>query len=50
MLTAKDITNKRFEQTKSGYRPEDVDDFLREIAAQISKMQKEREEDICYIT
>ena len=46
MLTAKDITNKRFEQTKSGYRPEDVDDFLREIAGQIAKMQKEKEDDV----
>ena len=45
MLTAKDINNKRFEQTRPGYKPEEVDDFLREIAAQLTKMQKEREED-----
>ena len=44
MLTAKDINNKRFEQTRPGYKPEEVDDFLREIAAQITKMQKEKEE------
>ena len=44
MLTAKDITNKRFEQTKSGYRPEDVDDFLREIAHQMTQYQKYKEE------
>lgn len=45
MLTAKDINNKRFEQTRPGYKPEEVDDFLREIAAQITKMQKEKEEE-----
>lgn len=44
MLTAKDINNKKFEQTKPGYKPEEVDDFLREIALQITQMQKEREE------
>lgn len=44
MLTAKDINNKKFEQTKPGYKPEEVDDFLRELAMQITQMQKEREE------
>ena len=44
MLTAKDINNKRFEQTKMGYKPEEVDEFLRDIALQLSQMAKDREE------
>lgn len=44
MLTAKDINNKKFEQTRPGYKPEEVDDFLREIALQITQMQKDKEE------
>ena len=31
MLSVKDINNKRFEQARPGYKPEEVDDFLREI-------------------
>lgn len=41
MLSAKDINNKKFEQTRPGYKPEEVDDFLREIAMQITKMNEE---------
>ena len=37
MLSAKDINNKKFEQTRPGYKPEEVDDFLREIALQITQ-------------
>lgn len=44
MLTARDINNKKFEQTRPGYSPNEVDDFLREIALQITNYQKEREE------
>lgn len=44
MLTAKDINNKRFEQVKMGYKPEEVDDFLRDIAVQLSQMIKDRDE------
>lgn len=44
MISAKDINNKRFEQAKPGYKPEEVDDFLRDIAVQITQMQKEKEE------
>jgi len=44
MLTAKDVNNKKFEQTRPGYKPEEVDDFLREIALQITQMQKDKEE------
>ncbi len=44
MLSVKDINNKRFEQTRPGYKPEEVDDFLREIAHQITQYQKDKEE------
>ncbi len=44
MITAKEINNKRFEQTKPGYSPTEVDDFLREIALQMTRYQKEKEE------
>ena len=44
MLSAKEINTRRFEQTKPGYSPEEVDSFLREIAADIVKYQKEKEE------
>ena len=44
MLTVKDINNKRFEQARPGYKPEEVDDFLREIAHQITQYQKDKEE------
>jgi DivIVA domain-containing protein len=43
MLSVKDINNRRFEQTKPGYSPEEVDSFLREIAADIAKYQKDKE-------
>lgn len=44
MISAKDINNKRFEQAKPGYKPEEVDEFLRDIALQLTQMQKEKEE------
>ena len=44
MLSVKDINNKRFEQARPGYKPEEVDDFLREIAQQITQYQKDKEE------
>ncbi len=44
MLSVKDINNKRFEQTRPGYKPEEVDDFLREIAQQITQYQRDKEE------
>ncbi|MBQ5317667.1 MAG: DivIVA domain-containing protein [Oscillospiraceae bacterium] len=44
MLSVKDINNKRFEQARPGYKPEEVDDFLREIAHQITQYQKDKEE------
>ncbi|MDE6599557.1 MAG: DivIVA domain-containing protein, partial [Oscillospiraceae bacterium] len=36
--------NKRFEQAKTGYKTEEVDDFLREIARDIERYQRDKEE------
>ncbi|MBP1561567.1 MAG: DivIVA domain-containing protein [Oscillospiraceae bacterium] len=44
MLSVKDINNRRFEQARPGYKPEEVDDFLREIARDISQYQKDKED------
>ena len=45
MLSVKDINNKRFEQARPGYKTEEVDDFLREVAIEIARYQREKEED-----
>lgn len=45
MLSVKDINNKRFEQARPGYKTDEVDDFLREIASEIARYQREKEED-----
>lgn len=45
MLSVKDINNKRFEQARPGYKTEEVDDFLREVASEIARYQREKEED-----
>lgn len=44
MITAMEINTKRFEQAKPGYKPEEVDEFLNQLADQISKMTKEKED------
>ena len=44
MITAKDINTRRFEQAKPGYKPEEVDEFLKEIADQINAMLKDKED------
>lgn len=44
MITAMEINTKRFEQAKPGYKPEEVDEFLNQIADQISAMTKEKED------
>ncbi len=44
MISAMDIDNKRFEQAKPGYRPDEVDSFLREISSSFKALQKEKEE------
>ncbi len=44
MISAKDITAKQFDKATFGYKPEDVDDFLREVAMTIAQLQKDKEE------
>lgn len=44
MITAMEINTKRFEQAKPGYKPEEVDEFLNQLADQISGMTKEKED------
>lgn len=44
MLSVKDINNKRFEQARPGYKTEEVDDFLREVARDIERYQRDKEE------
>lgn len=44
MLTIKDINNMQFEQTRPGYSPQEVDNFLKEITADITKYQRDRDE------
>ncbi len=44
MLSVKDINNKRFEQARPGYKTEEVDDFLREIARDIERYQRDKDE------
>lgn len=44
MLSVKDINNMQFEQARPGYKTEEVDSFLREIAMQIGQYQREKDE------
>lgn len=44
MITVRDIDNKRFEQARPGYKPEEVDDFLREISESFKQLIREKEE------
>lgn len=44
MITPRDIDNKRFEQTKTGYRPEEVDAFLKEVSDTMKALLAEKEE------
>ena len=44
MINAKDVTAKQFDKATFGYKPEDVDDFLREVAMTIAQLQKDKEE------
>ena len=42
MISAKDISNKRFEKAAFGYKQEEVDEFLKELVSELTIMQKER--------
>lgn len=43
MLTPSDISNKKFEKSAFGYKTEEVEEFLREIAASYSEVYEEKE-------
>lgn len=42
MITANDVNMKRFEQARPGYKTEEVDEFLKEIADQLTQMIEEK--------
>ncbi|MBQ5310897.1 MAG: DivIVA domain-containing protein [Oscillospiraceae bacterium] len=44
MITAQEVRKKSFEQSKLGYKTEEVDDFLDQIAAQLDEYEKSHEE------
>lgn len=39
MITAKEIDTRMFEQAKPGYKPEEVDEFLKEVSASFKELQ-----------
>ncbi len=43
MLTPNDISNKKFEKSAFGYKPEDVDNFLSSVANSYEKLFEEKE-------
>ena len=43
MLDPKIITSKKFEKATFGYKPEEVDEFLKEIAISYAAIVKENE-------
>lgn len=43
-MNAKEVSGKRFEKSAFGYKPEEVDEYLREIAMEMSDLQKEKED------
>lgn len=44
MVSIKDINNKQFEQARPGYKTEEVDSFLHEIAMQMAQYQRDKDE------
>lgn len=40
-LSATDITERTFSQARRGYEPEEVDDFLHQVAEQVSRLEGE---------
>lgn len=44
MLTVKEINNMKFEQAKIGYKTDEVDDFLRTVALDVTRYLKEKDE------
>lgn len=44
MVSIKDINNKQFEQARPGYKTDEVDSFLHEIAMQMAQYQRDKDE------
>ncbi len=45
MMNAKEISNRKFEKSKiGGYKSDDVDQFLRDVAIGFAQLQKEKED------
>ena len=45
MISPKEISNKKFEKsTLGGYKTDDVDQFLRDVAIDVSQIQKEKDD------
>lgn len=44
MVTVKEIDSRMFEQAKPGYKPEEVDEFLKEISDSFKQLQAENAE------
>ena len=43
-MNPQDISNKKFEKSMSGYKTEEVDEYLRDVAIAYAKAIKEKEE------
>lgn len=44
MISAREISNKRFEKAAFGYKQEEVDEFLKELVTGLTMMQKEHDD------
>ena len=44
MLTSEEIRTVTFEKSMRGYRPEDVDAFLEQVAAGVDQLSSEKED------
>lgn len=42
-MTAEDVRSVTFEQVRKGYKPEDVDDFLLQVATDMNRLEAERD-------
>jgi DivIVA domain-containing protein len=43
VLTAEDITNRKFEKAAFGYKAEEVEIFLKDVALAVSKLEEEKD-------
>lgn len=43
-MNANDISGKRFEKAAFGYKPEEVEDFLRQVAEEFAALKREKED------